>query len=262
MLREAPGFPAALSAIRGHLATAPVPPVLEEALAANVLNALAKGEDGELEEATLSPESGKWQPRGKTTPKSNSGSFAPMHGTVQGGRERFTPHNDGKIQFGGNNIARDKADGQARRLGYVGIDELMQRSTTVPKERIDEILVGGNEPCEAHEAVAALRTCANIPSGIPGEQPVKLGERPIRHYVCGERRHRGGEPDVGRLETLPLAIRAIRHPESSRHEFLQRPIVKIPGKPLPRGAQTVYIRGNGKTFVYADSGVLTGWANH
>lgn len=254
-------MPAALSAIRGSLAAAPVPAVLENALAANALNALADEPPTEL--ATLSPESGKWQPRGKTTPKSNSGSFAPMHGTVQGGRERFTPHNDGKIQFGGNNIARDKADGQARRLGYVGIDELMQRSTTVPKERIDEILVGGNEPCEAHEAVAALRTCAEIPSGVPGEQPVKLGERPLRHYVCGERRHRRGEPDVARLRTLPQALAAIRKCDRRHWELDDKPIARIGGESLPRGAQTVYVKrmaGRSATaFAYTDSGVLNGW---
>ena len=71
-------MPAALSAIRGSLAAAPVPAVLENALAANALNALADEPPTEL--ATLSPESGKWQPRGKTVEGTNSGSFAPMHG--------------------------------------------------------------------------------------------------------------------------------------------------------------------------------------
>lgn len=184
------------------------------------------------------------------------------HGTPEGKKEKGNmPRNDGKIHFG-SGVAREKADGQSKDLGYAGIDDLMQKSTGVEQATIDSILGGGSEPCEPHEAVAALRTCASIPSGVEGEPAVKLGERPLRHYICGEGRHHGGEPDVKRLKTLPQAIQAIRHPDSYHHELNQKPIVKFPGESLPKGAQTVYQYKAGKTFAYADSGVLTGWQNY
>ena len=184
------------------------------------------------------------------------------HGTPEGKKEKGNmPRNDGKIHFG-SGVAREKADRQSKDLGYAGIDDLMQKSTGVEQATIDSILGGGSEPCEPHEAVAALRTCASIPSGVEGEPAVKLGERPLRHYICGEGRHHGGEPDVKRLKTLPQAIQAIRHPDSYHHELNQKPIVKFPGESLPKGAQTVYQYKAGKTFAYADSGVLTGWQNY
>jgi uncharacterized protein YlaI len=93
--------------------------------------------------------------------------------------------------------------------------------------------------------------------------PVQLTEQPIRHYVCGERRHRGGEPEVSRLTALPIAIKAIRESDSYHHELKQERIIRMPGEKLPNGAQTVYMRkssnGKSKAFAYTDSGVLNGW---
>jgi hypothetical protein len=178
---------------------------------------------------------------------------------VQGGREAFLPHNDGRIDFKGNKAAWKRADDQAKELGYGGIDALMRESTKVPQGKIDAIMAGGNGPCEAHEAVAALRTCASIPSGAEGEAPVKLGERPLRHCICGEGRSRG--PEVGRLRDLPKAIYAVRHPDGFHHELYQERVTKFPGEPLPSKTQTVYEWKNGKTFAYTDSGLLTGWEN-
>lgn len=171
--------------------------------------------------------------------------------------------NDGKVDFKGNTRAKAKADNQAKALGYAGIDDLMQQSTTVAKERIDAIVAGGEQPCKPHEAIAALRSHATIQPNVKGEEPVKLTERPIRHYVCGERRHRGGEPEVSRLESLPLAIKAIRESDSYHHEMGGERVVRMPGEQLPKGTQTVYERksgsGKSKAFAYTDSGVLNGW---
>lgn len=97
----------------------------------------------------------------------------------------------------------------------------MRKSSSVPKARIEAILVGGDAHCKPHEAITALRTCASIPNGIEGEQAVRLGERPLRHYICGEGRKNGGKPDVVRLRTLPCALQAVRKPESWRHELEQ-----------------------------------------
>lgn len=181
---------------------------------------------------------------------------------VQGGRESFVPRNDGKIDFHGNNVAHGQADDQAKELGYRSIEDLLHKSTAVPKAKIDSILAGGDMPCEAHEAVAALRTCASIPSGVVGEQPVKLGERPLQHYICGRGRKHGGKPEVKRLRILPQAIQAVRHPDSYSHELEGKTIVKYPGEALPKGTQTVYKANGGKTFAFTDSGVLTGWQNY
>ena len=171
--------------------------------------------------------------------------------------------NDGKVDFKGNTRAKAKADNQAKALGYAGIDDLMQQSTTVAKERIYAIVAGGEQPCKPHEAIAALRSHATIQPNVKGEEPVKLTERPIRHYVCGERRHRGGEPEVSRLESLPLAIKAIRESDSYHHEMGGERVVRMPGEQLPKGTQTVYERksgsGKSKAFAYTDSGVLNGW---
>ena len=107
-----------------------------------------------------------------------------------------------------------------------------------------------------------MRSHATIKPNARGEEPVRLTERPIRHYVCGERR-RGGEPDVARLSALPLAIKAIRESENVYHEYLGKRTVRMPGVELPDGAQTIYERrsgmGKSKAFAYTDSGVLNGW---
>ena len=138
----------------------------------------------------------------------------------------------------------------------------MQQSTTVPQETVDAIVAGGDSICKPHEAIAALRSRATIQPNVKGEETVKLTERPIRHYVCGEGRHHG-EPDVARLRSLPLAIKAVRQSDSYHHELNQQPILRSPGEKLPEKSQTVYERrsgmGKSKTFAYTDSGVLTGW---
>ena len=207
------------------------------------------------------------QPRGQPD---NSGQFASTggasgapSGTTDKTPDNPHPQNDGTIDFQGNTRAKAKADTQATRLGYAGIDDLMQQSTSVTNERIAEITAGADSPCKAHEAIAALRSHATIRPNVSGEEPVQLTERPIRHYVCGERRHHGGEPSVVRLTSLPLAIKAIRECDSYHHEIDGRRIVKMPGEQLPKGAQTIYERSSGpgrtKAFAYTDSGVLNGW---
>ena len=199
---------------------------------------------------------------GKFEKKGEGASGSPS-GTTEKTPSKANPQNDGKIDFKGNTRAKAKADTQATRLGYAGIDDLMQQSTSVTSERIAEITAGADSPCKAHEAIAALRSHATIRPNVSGEEPVQLTERPIRHYVCGERRHHGGEPSVARLTSLPLAIKAIRECDSYHHEIDGRRIVKMPGEQLPKGAQTIYERSSGpgrtKAFAYTDSGVLNGW---
>ena len=189
-------------------------------------------------------------------------------GSANGGQfvskgEGASGRNDGKIDFRGNTRAKAKADTQATRLGYAGIDDLMQQSASVTAERIAEIMAGADSPCKAHEAIAALRSHATITPNASGEEPVRLTERPIRHYVCGERRHHGGEPDIARLRSLPLAIKAIRECDSFHHELDERRIAMMPGEKPPKGTQTIYERrsgpGKSKAFAYTDSGVLNGW---
>lgn len=186
--------------------------------------------------------------------RAKDSAHCPVHGTPAG------PRNDGKIDFRGNSRAKAKADGQAARLGYANVDDLMKQSADVPKERIDKILKGG-VTCAPHEAVAVLRSGATIKPGIEGEEPVKLTESALRHYVCGERR---AEPEIERLKTLPIAILAIRKPDSVRHELDNMPV--IPGKDgrFPKKTQTTYGRFVGKkdkmnVYAYTDSGVLSGW---
>ena len=163
------------------------------------------------------------------------------------------------IDFKGNSRAKAQADEQSRSLGYKGIDDLMEKSVSVPKEKIDTIVEGGNFICEPHEAIAALRTLSVIKSNVGGE--VKLSERALRHYVCGERRHHGGKPDISRLRSLPKAIDAVRHSDSRHWELDNRPIVVVPGEKPTKGTQAVYCKNQGKTktYAYADSGVLNGW---
>ena len=224
----------------------------------------ARGSSAPQEEAVNSNPD---QPRGQP---GNAGQFASTGGasgapseTTEKTPAKPNPQNDGKIDFRGNTRAKAKADVQATRLGYAGIDDLMQQSTSVTAERIAEITAGADTPCKAHEAIAALRSHATIKPNASGEEPVQLTERPIRHYVCGERRHHGGEPSVARLTSLPLAIKAIRECDSYHHEIDGRRIVKMPGEQLPKGAQTIYERSSGpgrtKAFAYTDSGVLNGW---
>jgi len=170
------------------------------------------------------------------------------------------PRNDGKIDFKGNSKAKAIADTQSKDLGYEGIDDLMSRSASVPKEKVDSILEGGNFTCEPHEAVAALRTLKVIKSNVKNGE-VKLSERAIRHYVCGERRHNRGEPEVSRLRSLPQAIDAVKNSDSRHWELDNKPVVVIDGETPQKGTQAVYCknRGKTKTYAYADSGVLNGW---
>ena len=171
--------------------------------------------------------------------------------------------NDGKIDFKGNHRAKVKADDQATKLGYKDVDDMMSRSTSVPQEKIESILNGGDFSCEPHEAIATIRTLGEIKSNIAGEVPVKLSEHALRHYICGERRHRKGEPEVSRLCELPRAIATIRNAES-RHWLLDdKPTIVFPGDTPVKGTQTVYTKRFGKNharaFAYTNSGVLNGW---
>lgn len=167
--------------------------------------------------------------------------------------------NDGKINFGNNAKAKSQADKQSKDLGYKGVEDLLSQSTSVPQNKIDAIVAGGNFVCEPHEAVAAIRSLASIKSNVGGE--VKLSERALRHYVCGERRHHGGEPDIGRLRTLPKAIDAVKHSDSRHWELDGKKVVVLPSEKPARGTQAVYCKNSGKhkTYAYADSGVLNGW---
>ena len=180
-------------------------------------------------------------------------------GTADGNQEKAgAPRNDGKITFG-NSRKKEEADAQARKRGYKGIDDLMEQSASVPRERIDAILKGG-DTCAPHEAVAVLRSGATIQP--PGdEQPVKLGEFALRHYVCGERR---GSPDIDRLKTLPAAISAIRAPNQVLHELDDKPVLPDDKGKYPSKTQTIYKRAMGKksnmaVYAYTDSGVLSAW---
>jgi len=201
-------------------------------------------------------------PASKKSAKKQAADKAGSSGDSGSSGEPAEAANDGKIDFMGNARSKAKADNQARTLGYAGIDDLMMQSKGVTSERVAEIVAGGEQPCKPHEAIAALRSHATIQPNVRGEEPVKLTERPIRHYVCGERR-RMGDPDVSRLPSLPLAIKAIRECDSYHHELHQQRIIRMPGEKLPEQSQTVYERksgpGKSKAFAYTDSGVLTGW---
>ena len=195
--------------------------------------------------------------RGETKEGTNSGSFAPA------GDGNVSAKNDGKIDFKGRLTSKSKADDQCKKFGYSSVDDMMMQSVNVSTERIDEILNGGDFTCKPHEAVAALRSLRTIQPNVRGEKPVKVGEHSLRHYVCGERRHHGGEPDIGRLTDFPRAVAAIRQCDVRTWQIDNRPTVVFPGEKPEKGTETVYAKKFGtekaKVFAYTDSGVLTGW---
>lgn len=197
------------------------------------------------------------QPRGETKEGTNSGSFAPAGGG------NVSAKNDGKIDFKGRLTSKSKADDQCKKFDYSSVDDMMMQSVNVSTERIDEILNGGDFTCKPHEAVAALRSLRTIQPNVRGEKPVKVGEHSLRHYVCGERRHHGGEPDIGRLTDFPRAVAAIRQCDVRTWQIDNRPTVVFPGEKPGKGTETVYAKKFGtekaKVFAYTDSGVLTGW---
>jgi len=171
------------------------------------------------------------------------------------------PRNDGKIDFHGREKSKQKADKQCRDLGYKSVEDMMHQSTTVEQKKIDVIVQGGDFTCKPHEAVAALRSLKTIDPNVDGEEPVKLNERSVRHYVCGDRR--GGEPDIKRLIEFPRAVDAVRHSTSHHWELDDVPISRIDKEPLPEFSQTVYEKsfgsGKAKVYAYTDNGVLNGW---
>lgn len=116
--------------------------ILESALAANALNALA--DDPPTELTTLSPESGKWQPR-VPAGVPEGGRYAPMHGggrareiRTKGFQDRYgngnpaflESHPESNIERGKNvftRLARLQAESEPhamyrRGIGWIGVD--------------------------------------------------------------------------------------------------------------------------------------------
>lgn len=140
---------------------------------------------------------------------------------------------------------------------------MMSESRNVPEDRVRAIIGGDETRCRPHEAVAAIRSGLTVESGVKGERPVKLTEFALRHYVCGERR-KDNAPKISNLCDFPLAVKAIRFPESVRHSLKGQGVIPDEHGRYPDGTQTEYIRRPYRKLklvasAYTDNGVLSGW---
>ena len=88
---------------------------------------------------------------------------------------------------------------------------------------------------------------------------VKFVRFSVVHYTKGERR-KGNKPKPENLELLPVAIYAIRN-EESKLKFARGTTPDYINPPI--GAQrvykTIYDDAPLRVFVYANSGVVSGW---